>query len=293
MYKKIIEINESNYAKLFLGNLILYKEKQKISIPTQNIDTVIFENQNSTITLPLINELVNKGVNIIICDKQHLPNSLIIPLQGHYNSKILQNQILWDSDFKNSVWTRIVSLKILNSLNLLKKLNLLNSEDENTLLNYAENIKFMDSTNREAHAAKLYFKLLFGNNFNRQDENNLINRYLNYGYSVLMSYITRSIISKGYDCRIAVFHKSFNNYYALSTDLMEPFRCLIDKLVYEYFKNNEFVNFQEFKEKLFLIFFDHISYQNRNITVNEYINYFTTTSLENEVLSSFIIDWNF
>ncbi|MDC8914920.1 type II CRISPR-associated endonuclease Cas1, partial [Metamycoplasma hyosynoviae] len=271
MYKKIIEINESNYAKLFLGNLILYKEKQKISIPTKNIDTVIFENQNSTITLPLINELVNKGVNIIICDKQHLPNSLIIPLQGHYNSKILQNQILWDSDFKNSVWTRIINLKILNSLNLLKKLKLLNSDDEDTLLNYAKNIKFMDSTNREAHAAKLYFKLLFGNKFNRQDDNNLINRYLNYGYSILMSYITRSIISKGYDCRIAIFHKSFNNYYALSTDLMEPFRCLIDKLVYEYFKNNELVNFQEFKEKLFLIFFDYIKYQNRIITINEYI----------------------
>ncbi|KDE45665.1 type II CRISPR-associated endonuclease Cas1 [Metamycoplasma hyosynoviae] len=293
MYKKIIEINESNYAKLFLGNLILYKEKQKISIPTKNIDTVIFENQNSTITLPLINELVNKGVNIIICDKQHLPNSLIIPLQGHYNSKILQNQILWDSDFKNSVWTRIINLKILNSLNLLKKLKLLNSDDEDTLLNYAKNIKFMDSTNREAHAAKLYFKLLFGNKFNRQDDNNLINRYLNYGYSILMSYITRSIISKGYDCRIAIFHKSFNNYYALSTDLMEPFRCLIDKLVYEYFKNNELVNFQEFKEKLFLIFFDYIKYQNRIITINEYINYYTITSLQNEVLSSFIIDWNF
>ncbi|KDE42840.1 CRISPR-associated protein Cas1 [Metamycoplasma hyosynoviae] len=293
MYKKIIEINESNYAKLFLGNLILYKEKQKISIPTKNIDTVIFENQNSTITLPLINELVNKGVNIIICDKQHLPNSLIIPLQGHYNSKILQNQILWDSDFKNSVWTRIINLKILNSLNLLKKLKLLNSDDEGTLLNYAKNIKFMDSTNREAHAAKLYFKLLFGNKFNRQDDNNLINRYLNYGYSILMSYITRSIISKGYDCRIAIFHKSFNNYYALSTDLMEPFRCLIDKLVYEYFKNNELVNFQEFKEKLFLIFFDYIKYQNRIITINEYINYYTITSLQNEVLSSFIIDWNF
>ncbi|MDD7896438.1 type II CRISPR-associated endonuclease Cas1 [Metamycoplasma hyosynoviae] len=293
MYKKIIEINESNYAKLFLGNLILYKEKQKISIPTKNIDTVIFENQNSIITLPLINELVNKGVNIIICDKQHLPNSLIIPLQGHYNSKILQNQILWDSDFKNSVWTRIINLKILNSLNLLKKLKLLNSDDEDTLLNYAKSIKFMDSTNREAHAAKLYFKLLFGNKFNRQDDNNLINRYLNYGYSILMSYITRSIISKGYDCRIAIFHKSFNNYYALSTDLMEPFRCLIDKLVYEYFKNNELVNFQEFKEKLFLIFFDYIKYQNRIITINEYINYYTITSLQNEVLSSFIIDWNF
>ncbi|MDD1359979.1 type II CRISPR-associated endonuclease Cas1 [Metamycoplasma hyosynoviae] len=293
MYKKIIEINESNYAKLFLGNLILYKEKQKISIPTKNIDTVIFENQNSIITLPLINELVNKDVNIIICDKQHLPNSLIIPLQGHYNSKILQNQILWDSDFKNSVWTRIINLKILNSLNLLKKLKLLNSDDEYTLLNYAKSIKFMDSTNREAHAAKLYFKLLFGNKFNRQDDNNLINRYLNYGYSILMSYITRSIISKGYDCRIAIFHKSFNNYYALSTDLMEPFRCLIDKLVYEYFKNNELVNFQEFKEKLFLIFFDYIKYQNRNITINEYINYYTITSLQNEVLSSFIIDWNF
>ena len=44
MNKKIIEVSESNYLNLFLGNLYVQKENEKVIIPISNIDTIIFEN---------------------------------------------------------------------------------------------------------------------------------------------------------------------------------------------------------------------------------------------------------
>lgn len=74
----------------------------------------------------------------------------------------------------------------------------------------------------EGHIAKLTFKNLYGSTFNRSDKENEINKFLNYGYTILMTYVSRNLVKKGYDNRIGGFHKSFNNHFALATDLMEP-----------------------------------------------------------------------
>lgn len=123
----------------------------------------------------------------------------------------------------------------------------------------------------EGHIAKLTFKNLYGSTFNRSDKENEINKFLNYGYTILMTYVSRNLVKKGYDNRIGIFHKSFNNHFALATDLMEPFRFLIDKLVYELLiieKNYDFINF---KKKVFLIFEEKILLNKSPISVNEYI----------------------
>jgi CRISPR-associated protein Cas1 len=84
----------------------------------------------------------------------------------------------------------------------------------------------------EAQVAATYFKILYGESFERRSEkdeiNTIINSFLNYGYTILMSAMARSIIKSGYDCRISLFHKSFSNHTALASDLMEPFRPCVD-----------------------------------------------------------------
>ncbi|MBG0730782.1 hypothetical protein [Mycoplasma sp. 'Moose RK'] len=58
--KKIIEINQSDYVQLFLDNIIIKRDIEKFVIPINTVDVVIFENDRTTITIPLINELVKK-----------------------------------------------------------------------------------------------------------------------------------------------------------------------------------------------------------------------------------------
>lgn len=65
MNKKILEISESEYVSLFLNNLIIKQKEEKIIIPINNIEVIILENERTNISIPVINELVDKKVNII------------------------------------------------------------------------------------------------------------------------------------------------------------------------------------------------------------------------------------
>ena len=57
---------------------------------------------------------------------------------------------------------------------------------------YVGQIEFQDTTNREGHAAKVYFNALFGKDFTRSSEVPL-NAALDYGYSILLSAFNREV----------------------------------------------------------------------------------------------------
>ena len=100
------------------------------------------------------------------------------------------------------------------------------------LQNYIKEIQYGDSTNREGHAAKVYFNALFGKEFTRTADCN-INAALNYGYSILLSSFTREIVANGYITQLGLFHDNMFNQFNLASDLMEPFRPIVDELVYD------------------------------------------------------------
>lgn len=107
MFKKVLEISNTNYVHLFLGNLVVKQNGEKTILPINSIDTVIIENTNLILSIALVNSLIQNNINVIICDYKHLPNSQIVPFNGYYNMKIFQEQALWNNEFKNSVWTNI------------------------------------------------------------------------------------------------------------------------------------------------------------------------------------------
>lgn len=109
--------------------------------------------------------MIKNKVSIIICDYDHLPNAQIIPFQGYYSTKILQNQIKWDDEYKGNMWQKIVRFKIANSKKYLSSINLLSIENELKLDEYEKTVRFFDLSNREGHFAKLYFNILFGKDF--------------------------------------------------------------------------------------------------------------------------------
>ena len=100
------------------------------------------------------------------------------------------------------------------------------------LFQYMHEVEFGDVTNREGHAAKVYFNALFGKSFTRT-EDNPVNAALNYGYSIILSIFNREIVSLGYITQIGLFHDNMFNQFNLASDLMEPFRPLVDSLVIE------------------------------------------------------------
>ena len=73
---------------------------------------------------------------------------------------------------------------------------------------------------------------MFGKEFTRTVDCN-INAALNYGYSILLSSFSREIVANGYITQIGLFHDNMFNQFNLASDLMEPFRPIVDQTVYD------------------------------------------------------------
>lgn len=267
---KIVEIENGNYLKLFLDNLVIYHDENKITIPIKDIDVLLINNYRISLSVQLINAFSENNTLVILCNNKHMPQTYILPIIGNYNSlKIMENQLNWNHNFKSHLWTNIVKQKIKNQADFLMYLGN-NVQKAEQIYSYINEIKPYDISNREGHASKVYWNTLYGNDFSRESEN-LQNMLLNYGYTVLNGYISRAIIKKGLDPRISLFHKAFHNHFALSSDLIEPFRILIDKKVYEIYLSQE-DNLIKNKQSIINVFNQKISINNSLQFINNAID---------------------
>ena len=221
----------SNVAKLDyqIGYLVV-RGQETTRIHLNEIKTLIIESTAVFMTAYLLSELTKNKVKVIFCDEKRNPSSELLPCYGSHDTSLkLRNQIKWDEIRKKEVWTQIVKEKILQQAALLQSLS---KEEYRMLVSYAEEMEFGDETNREGHAAKVYFNAMFGKKFTRTEECPL-NAALNYGYSILLSMFNREIVSNGYLTQLGLFHENMFNPFNLASDLMEPFRPIVDELVWK------------------------------------------------------------
>ena len=57
---------------------------------------------------------------------------------------------------------------------------------------------------------------------------------MNYGYTILLSCFNREIAASGYLTQLGIWHDNAENPFNLGSDLMEPFRPIIDWFAYEH-----------------------------------------------------------
>ena len=210
-----------------LGYMVVRNEKVT-KIHLGEISTVLIESTAVSITTSLLAELTKKKIKVIFCDEKRNPSSELIGYYGsHDTSNKVRKQIQWNSNIKDAVWTEIVTEKIRKQKELLEYLG---KEESGVLQSYVDEICWKDETNREGHAAKVYFNALFGLSFTRT-EDSLVNAALNYGYSIILSAFTREIVAGGYITQLGLFHDNMFNQFNFASDLMEPFRILVDREV--------------------------------------------------------------
>ena len=248
-------------------------------IHLSEINIIIIENGMVSITSYLISELANNKIKIIFCDEKHNPSSELIPYYGAHNtSKKILNQIEWKKERKEAVWQLIIKNKIHNQRKILEKLNIHGYEK---LYEYENQVELGDKTNREGHAAKVYFNLLFGKDFIRGKGDN-VNIALDYGYTILLSIFNREVVSKGYITPLGINHKNEFNQFNLSCDLMEPYRPLVDYIVYNNINN---VLDKSYKYKLINVINESVNIEYKEQFVSNAIPIFINSVfrfLENE-----------
>lgn len=254
-------------AKISYKNrfLVVKQEIDERYIHLSEIDTIIIDSISVSISSYLLKELSDNRINIIFCDEKHNPfGELKSFYSSHNSSKKIVFQSKWQVKIKDNLWMKIVKNKIINQAMLLNKVKSANS---NLLMQYVDEVKSGDKTNREGHAAKVYFNSLFGKKFIRNTDD-FINAALNYGYAVLLSTINKEIINNGYLTQLGIHHKNEFNEFNLSCDFMEPFRIIIDNFVY-FNQKKEFNS--NYKMSIVNIFNDKYQYDGKKYILKDVI----------------------
>ena len=129
---------------------------------------------------------------------------------------------------------------------------------------YGKNVKVGDIDNREAHSAKIYFNTLMNATFSRGNDDILINSGLDYGYTILRSYLARLCVGYGLNTQIGIHHKNEYNRFNLVDDLIEPFRPIVDVYTYKILDGEEYFK-AEHRRKLINILNHYIKYNGKKM----------------------------
>ena len=255
MLKRALFFSTPYCLSLRNGQMVIHTREapdiQK-SVPIEDIGFVVLEDQQTSITLPLLNALSDNNVAVIFCGENRMPNAMLMNLDSNKTQgESYRAQIEASEPLKKGLWKQIVEAKIRNQSALLQKLG----RDGSKLKPYYMNVKSADADNREGIAAKIYWSELFGTDFIRSRDGLPPNNLLNYGYTILRAAVTRSIMGSGLFPAFGIFHRNRYNAFPLADDLMEPYRPYVDELVYNLYNQGHEQLTKEVKSQLLRILF--------------------------------------
>lgn len=267
----------NHYAIKIMMSLPDFKEKQILFISTKesDINKVKFSNDNicftideqienqischkifavfiigeCSLTTVFIRNCRKYGISIFLMNRNFQTYANIISkAEGNY---LIRQKQYFASEKNNLVSAqKLVCNKIQNQIHLLKTSKL----ETQTLFDLQQKTKevssFNDLLGTEGAASKLFFKSYFAKIgwYRRlpQTKIDITNLLMDIGYTFLFNFIDGMIGIYGLDSYIGFYHKLFFQRKSLSCDLMEPFRCIIDKEILKSY-NLQQINEKDFK----------------------------------------------
>lgn len=217
----------TQHAKLsYTSHLMVVQTNDGINqIPVDDIELLLVSTTQAVITSALLSELAKREVKVIFVDNTLQPVCETVNCYPNNRTvELVEKELHWSQHLKELLWTKIVAAKLINQLQVLD----IYGHDISSFTDQLNQLEINDSTNREAVVARKYFPILFEDNKFSRRSISAVNAALNYGYSVLLSMVNRSIVSKGYLTCLGIHHRSNENQFNLGSDLMEPFRPVID-----------------------------------------------------------------
>ena len=229
------------YRSIYIGNpaYLKLKDKQlkvtdpetkeeKGSVPIEDIGLLMLDHYQITLSHQLIQELMKNNVILISCDERHLPLAGMLPFSGNtLFSERVKIQMEVSEPLKKQLWKQTIECKILNQLKVLEQLG----KYASPMYEYLKQVKSGDTTNMEGIAAQHYWKHLIDSDFLRDRFGDGPNPFFNFGYGVLLSIIARALVDTGLLLVLGIFHRNKYNPYCLASDIMEPYRPIVDLLV--------------------------------------------------------------
>ncbi len=246
MIKKTLYFGNPAYLSLWRDQLVIklpeveknesvpesFKEQYRVTKPVEDLGVVVLDNKQITITLGLLEALLENNCAVITCDSKCLPVGLMLPLYGNTTqNERFRQQIEASLPLKKQLWQQTIKAKIENQASVLSDCS---GEVVKCMRIWASDVRSGDPDNLEARAAAYYWKSLFPNidGFTRDRDGVPPNNLLNYGYSILRAVVARGLVISGLLPTFGIHHHNRYNAYCLADDIMEPYRPYVDELVF-------------------------------------------------------------
>lgn len=231
MIKKIIEVSQpGTFLSVRLGQLLVQRDRQLIGqVPCEDIGVLLIDHTGVSYTHSVFTTLLQHGAAIVLCNGQHHPAGIVLPMEGNcVQTQRYRLQLDTKEPIKKRLWQQIVQTKIRHQANVI-------AEDEQTkkfLLSLATKVRSGDPDNCEAQASRRYWRAFLQHiDFKRQRNGVWPNALLNYGYMVLRAAVARAICSAGLLPAIGLHHRNKYNAFCLADDIVEPFRGYVEAKV--------------------------------------------------------------
>lgn len=236
MIKHIIEVSQEP-TRLSLRNsqmVVTQSGVEKSQIPCEDIGVIVVDQPQTTYTHQLLCKLSSTDAVVVLCDQNHLPTSILLPLVDHSTLvPRLHLQIALSTPRRKKLWAEIVKEKLKRQAENLPE----EYPAKEKILDFARNVKSGDSTNREAQGAKVYWQnWLWQEEFRRDRDSTGINSMLNYGYAIVRASLARAVVAAGLQPSLGLMHRNRANAFCLVDDLIEPYRPMVDSQVREIYR---------------------------------------------------------
>jgi CRISP-associated protein Cas1 len=246
--------------------LLVIQETGEAQIPFEDVETIIIDSPQVSLTAPVLRAVADHGAVLIVCDEKHLPAGMYLPQYQHFKSgPLVALQLTAKVPFTKRIWQAIVKAKLRNQQEILRQKKLIKINKFDSLI---AKVMSGDSTNVEAQAAKIYWPILLGSFFRRGDDKNEMNKALNYGYAILRSALARAVVARGLLPLIGIHHKNMLNAFCLVDDLIEPFRPFVDQAVSEYFEQESATFDVHCRHILIAILYNQVIFAGEQMTLS-------------------------
>jgi len=230
---RIIDVVEDGrYLHAERDWLVVEEKGHKIGrVPLVDIQSVFVHARHATYSHGLLQRLAKHEIPLVVCDDRHEPVSIMLSLTGHHkHAGRARAQAESKLPTRKRVWRDLVRAKIAEQARSLKSVDPSSSDGLSKMI---LSVRSGDPDNVEARAARFYWPRLLGSDFRRDRGATGLNAHLNYGYTILRSALARSVIAAGLVPSLGVGHINARNNFCLVDDLVEPFRPLVDRLVWK------------------------------------------------------------
>lgn len=241
-----------NKIKFENDNIVFMKDDVVIDRASCHKVFAVFVMGDMTVTTGILREGARLGVSFFFMKLNFNSYAEVGSLaQGNYLLRAAQYHMPATSEFLFS--KKLVVNKIKNQQKLLLEKNK-KSEAAVKLAELWKSASESKDNNEllglEGNASRAFFKEYFGEldwrrraPRARQDEMNFL---MDIGYTILFNFVDALLNLYGFDTYKGIYHKLFFQRKSLSCDIVEPFRCIIDRQILKSFHLKQ-INKKDFK----------------------------------------------